>query len=98
MRKIVYGLILTLLFAFAAHAAAVTVSAVGEADIVNGDKSAAKIQATARAKWAALEDASGIRVKAETIVQNAVLVDEAVKNEVSSVIQSYKVTGEEEVS
>lgn len=97
MFKAVYGLIFTLLFAMFAFASApVTVSAVGESDIVLGDKSAAKLQATARAKWAALEDASGVRVKAETIVQNAVLVDEAVKNEVSSVIQSYKITGEEE--
>ncbi|MCD8552911.1 hypothetical protein [Seleniivibrio sp.] len=94
MRKLLLSLTLFMLTVSAF--AAVTVSAVGEADIINGDKSSAKLQATARAKWAALEEASGVRVKSDTIVQNAVLVDEAIKNEVSGVVQSYKVTGEEE--
>lgn len=95
MRKLILGLII-LMFSVSAFAATVTVSAVGEADILNGDKSSAKLQATARAKWAAMEEASGVRVKSETIVQNAVLVDEAIKNEVTGVVRSYKVTGEEE--
>ncbi|MGE4266263.1 MAG: hypothetical protein AB7F25_02390 [Deferribacterales bacterium] len=94
MRKLLLSL--TLFMLAVSSFAAVTVSAVGEADIINGDKSSAKLQATARAKWAALEEASGVRVKSDTIVQNAVLVDEAIKNEVSGVVQSYKVTGEEE--
>ncbi len=84
------------MFSFAAFAAPVTVTAIGEASIVAGDMSSAKIQAVARAKWAAMEEASGIRVKSDTIVQNAVLVDEAIKNEVTGVIQNYTVTGEEE--
>ncbi len=96
MKKILLSLVISLFFTMMSYAAAVTVSAVGEADIVNGDKSAAKLQAVARAKWAAIEDASGVRVKADTIVQNAVLVDEAIKSEISSVVQSYKITGEEE--
>lgn len=95
MKKIL--LILSVfLMASLAMAEVVTVSAVGEADIMNGDTATAKLQAVARAKWAALEQASGVKVKSQTIVQNAVLVDEAIKSDVSGVIQDYKVTGEEQ--
>jgi len=85
-----------LIVSAAAFAAPVTVTAIVEADIMNGDKTSAKMQAVARAKWAAMEEASGVRVKSDTIVQNAMLVDEAIKNEVTGVIQNYTVTGEEE--
>jgi hypothetical protein len=95
MKKIAITLVLVLL-ASVAFAANVTVTAIGEADIIGGDRSSAKMQAVARAKWAAMEEASGVRVKSETIVQNAVLIDEAIKNEVTGVIKNYSVTGEEE--
>jgi len=95
MKKLLLTLIM-LVFSVSAFASAVTVTAIGEADIIGGDKSSAKLQAVARAKWAAMEEASGVRVKSETIVQNAMLVDEAIKNEVTGVIQNYTVTGEEE--
>lgn len=71
-----------------------TVTAVGEAQIKNDDIASAKLRAVARAKWTALEKASGIKVKVETIVQDAVLVDEAIKTEVGGVIEDYKVTDE----
>jgi len=71
-----------------------TVSAVGEAQIKNDDIASAKLRAVARAKWAGLEKAAGIKVKVETIVQDAVLVDEAIKTEVSGVIEDYKITDE----
>jgi len=95
MKKILLTLVV-MVMAAVSFAAPITVSAIGEADIMNGDKSSAKLQAVARAKWAAMEEASGVRVKSDTIVQNAVLVDEAIKNEVTGVIQKYEVTGEEE--
>lgn len=95
MRKLVLTFLAVMVCAVS-FAAPVTVTAIGEADIVGGDKSSAKMQAVARAKWAAMEEASGVRVKSDTIVQNAVLVDEAIKNEVTGVIQNYSVTGEEE--
>ncbi|TYB32752.1 MAG: hypothetical protein FXF49_09885 [Flexistipes sinusarabici] len=71
-----------------------TVTAVGEAQINNDDIASAKLRAVARAKWAALEEAAGIRVKVETIAQDAVLVDEAIKTEVGGVIKDYKITDE----
>lgn len=72
-----------------------TVTAIGEADIVNEDKASARIQAVARAKWAALEQVAGIKVKADTIVMNAQLVDEAVKTETEGIVKDFKVIGEE---
>lgn len=95
MRKLLFTIIIAV-FSFSVYAAPVTVTAIGESDIIGGDKTTAKMQAVARAKWAAMEEASGVRVKSETIVQNAMLVDEAIKNEITGVIQSYEVTGEEE--
>jgi hypothetical protein len=96
MRKSLLLVLSLLLFTFSVFAAPIKVTAIGEADIMNGDKSSARMQAVARAKWTAMEEASGVRVKSETIVQNAMLVDEAIKNEVTGVIQSFSVTGEEE--
>ncbi|MEF3255429.1 MAG: flagellar assembly protein T N-terminal domain-containing protein [Deferribacterales bacterium] len=71
-----------------------TVTATGEANIVNGDIASAKFQALARAKWAALEAAAGVQVKVETIVQNATLVDEAIKSEVKGFVENYKILDE----
>jgi len=71
-----------------------TVTATGEANIVNGDVASAKFQAIARAKWAALEAAAGVQVKVETIVQNSQLIDEAIKNEVKGVVDKYKIIDE----
>lgn len=71
-----------------------TVEAFGEAEITGNDISAAKIQALARAKWSAMEKAAGVQVKVESLVQNAVLVDEAIKSEVKGVIKNYSVLDE----
>lgn len=71
-----------------------TVEAFGEADIQGNDISSAKIQAVARAKWAAMEKAAGVQIKVESLVQNAVLVDEAIKSEVKGVIKKYSVIDE----
>ncbi len=92
MKKIFLILVLVVLTISPVYAK--TVTATGDANIVNGDVAAAKFQAIARAKWAALEAAAGVQVKVETIVQNAQLVDEAIKNEVKGVIDKYKIIDE----
>lgn len=74
----------------------VRVKAIGEADIINGDKTSARLIAVARAKWAALESVAGAKIKSDTVLQNAVLVDESIKTEVDGVIKSFDVIGEEE--
>lgn len=96
MKKIL--LILFFVFAVAwgnsGYASEKTVEATGEAQIINNDLGAAKNQAIVRAKWAALEKAAEVKVKVETIVQNAQLVDEAIKSEVSGAVSSYSVADE----
>jgi hypothetical protein len=63
----------------------------GEAVIVNNDLPSAKAEAVARAKWAAVEQAVGVEVKAQSVVQNMMLVDEAVNKQVNGVVASFKV-------
>lgn len=63
----------------------------GEAAIVNNDIPSAKADAIARAKWAAIEQVVGIDVKAQSIVQNLMMVDEAVSKEIKGAISKYKV-------
>jgi len=88
-------LVIAVLLLITQMAFAKSVTAVGEAQIQNDDKASARIQAIARAKWAALEDAAGIEVKTDAIVQNAQLIDEAVKTNTKGIIKSFKVLKEE---
>ncbi len=67
----------------------------GEAAIVNGDSPSAKMEAVARAKWAAIEKVIGVEVKAQSVVQNMTLFDEAVKSEARGIIKNYDVLGQE---
>jgi len=66
------------------------VDAEGEAVIVKNDMPSAKAEAIARAKWAAIEQTVGVEVKAQSVVQNMTLVDDAVSKQIRGVIASYK--------
>lgn len=94
MCKKIFITAIILLAAFSLHLYAASVEAVGEALIANNDIGAAKNQAIVRAKWAALEKAAQVNVKVETIVQNALLVDESIKSEVSGAIKDFSVIDE----
>lgn len=94
MKKLFF-LFIAVFMCSAVYAQPVKVSAVGEADITGGDTASARTVAIARAKWTALEEAAGVKVKSDAILQNAVLVDEAIKTEVQGVIKSFNITGEE---
>ncbi|MBA4349603.1 MAG: hypothetical protein C0415_06425 [Thermodesulfovibrio sp.] len=67
----------------------------GEAAIVNNDIPSAKTEAVARAKWAAIEQSVGVEVKAQTIVQNMALVDDAISKQIRGVITGHKIVREE---
>lgn len=67
----------------------------GEAIINKNDTVSAKAEAIARAKWNAIENVVGVEVKAQSVVQNMALVDDAVSKEIRGVVQSYKVLNEE---
>lgn len=70
----------------------------GEAAIVNNDVPSARTEAIARAKWAAVEQVTGIEVKAQSVVQNMVLVDDAISKQTRGVISGYNVLNEKDES
>lgn len=82
-------------FPLTAFAKVTCVDAEGEALIVTGNKPAAKIEAVSRAKWAAIEQAVGVEVKAQSVVQNFALVDDAVSRQLKGVVTGHKVLFEE---
>jgi hypothetical protein len=92
-KKLILSILILLvgIFSFAGDK---LVEGAGEALIVGNDINAAKNQAIVRAKWDALEKATSVQVKVETIVQNAMLVDEAIKSEVSGTITDYTIIDE----
>jgi hypothetical protein len=90
-------LILCSMFLLAAtvQAAPTCLDAAGEAVIVNNDLPSARAEAVARAKWAAVEKAVGVEVKAQSVVQNLMLVDEAVSRQINGVVSGHRVLGEQ---
>lgn len=66
------------------------VDAEGEAVIVNNDVPSAKAEAIARAKWSAIEQTVGVEVKAQSVVQNMTLVDDAISKQIRGVISNFK--------
>ena len=66
----------------------------GEAAIIKNDTPSAKMEAIARAKWAAIEQVVGAEIKAQSFVQNFTLVEDVIKTKAGGVVKSYKVLGE----
>jgi len=71
------------------------IDAEGEAPIMNNDVSAAKMEAVARAKWAAIGQTIGMEIKVKTVVQNNALIDEVVIKKINGVVAGFKVLREE---
>ena len=67
----------------------------GEALIINSDIPSAKMEALARAKWAAIEQVVGTAINAQSFVQNFVLVEDVMKTQVAGVVKSYDVLSQE---
>jgi hypothetical protein len=94
MRKITMALIflmVSFIFIPAGISQERCVNSEGEAAIVNKDIPSAKAEAIARAKWAAIEQTVGIEVKAQSLVQNFTLVDEAVKTKIGGVVKRFNI-------
>jgi hypothetical protein len=83
-------LIIFFTFCTTLFAADVTVTVVGEAQIVKGDISTAKIVAEQRAKWTAMEQAAQVKVTTANVIHNAAILDEIVKSEVTGSIKAFK--------
>src|SRR3989304_1016678 len=67
----------------------------GEALIITSDVPSAKMEALARAKWAAIEQVVGTAINAQSFVQNFVLVEDVMKTQVAGVVKSYDVLSQE---
>jgi hypothetical protein len=66
----------------------------GEAVILNNDIPSAKAEAIGRAKWAAMEQVVGVEVNSKSIVQNMMMVDEAIIKRITGSIKSYTLLGQ----
>lgn len=95
-RKLILVLIVLccILYGVNAYCQTRCIDSEGEAVIVNNDVPSAKIEAVARAKWAAIEQTVGVEVKAQSVMQNMALVDDAVSRQIKGDIASYKILGE----
>ena len=94
-RKMIAVVFFAVVLAFSVNgseslAAVKCVDAEGEAVIVNNDVPSAKAEAIARAKWSAIEQAVGVEVKAQSVVQNMTLVDDAISKQIRGVISNFK--------
>jgi hypothetical protein len=67
------------------------VNADAEAAIINNDIPSAKLEATARAKWSAIEKVVGTEIKAASFVQNFTLVEDVIKTKAGGMVKSFKV-------
>lgn len=70
------------------------VDADGEAVIQNNDLPSARLEATARAKWQAIEKTVGIDVKAGSLVSNFAIVEDVIKTQVGGSVKSFTKRGE----
>lgn len=94
-KSVAYLLAGLILAATPVLAAVDCVDSEGEAVINNNDLPSARTEAVARAKWAAIEQSVGVQVKAQSVVQNMALVDDAVSKEVRGVVSGFKLLSEE---
>ena len=96
MRRTVAACLLALsLVPPVAARAATCLDSEGEAAIVNNDVPSARTEAIARAKWSAIEQAVGVEVKAQSVVQNMTLVDDAVSRKIKGIVSGFKVLSQE---
>ena len=65
------------------------VDAEGEAMIHNNDLPSARLEATARAKWQAIEKTVGVDVKAGSLVSNFALVEDVIKTQVGGSVKNF---------
>lgn len=84
------SLLVSLAMPFISEAGVKCIDAEGEAVIVNNDVPSSKTEAIARAKWSAIEQSVGVEVKAQTVVQNFAVVDDAISKNIRGLVTGYK--------
>jgi hypothetical protein len=90
IRLAALAFLVILAFCGSCGAAEKCLDANGSAAIIGNDISSAKLEAAARARWSALEEAAGVEVHAQTLVSNAVLLDDMVSVTAKGTITSSK--------
>ncbi len=70
------------------------VNADGEAAVNNNDVPSARLEAIARAKWAAIEQTVGVDIKAASFISNFVLLEDVIKTKVGGSVKSFKVVNQ----
>ncbi len=71
------------------------IDSTGEAVITGNDIPSARAEAIARAKWNAIEEILGVEVKAQSVVQNMALIDDAISKEIKGYVKDSRVLTEE---
>jgi hypothetical protein len=71
-----------------------TTTVQAEALIVNDDIAAARIQAEARARWAAIEALTPVTMNVSTVIHNAEILDESIKSEITAMVKSFEILDE----
>jgi hypothetical protein len=92
MKKILFFLYFSMFFLVSASpvlSQEKCINTEGEAALVNNDIPSAKLEAIARAKWAAVEQVAGTEIKAQSFVQNFTLVEDVIKTKTGGVVKSY---------
>ncbi|MEK7333034.1 MAG: hypothetical protein AAB017_06620, partial [Nitrospirota bacterium] len=84
------SLLVSLAMPFISEAGVKCIDAEGEAVIVNNDVPSSKTEAIARAKWSAIEQSVWVEVKAQTVVQNFAVVDDAISKNIRGLVTGYK--------
>jgi len=77
-----------------ARAEVTCVDVKGDAAIVNSDLPSAKLEAAARARWAAVEQAVGVEIRSQSLVENATLLDDLVSSKARGTITSSSIITE----
>ncbi|HIJ81846.1 MAG TPA: hypothetical protein HPP76_09070 [Desulfuromonadales bacterium] len=99
MNHVIFRILIVvfLTYCVTGHASAkpVCVNATGESAIIAGDVPSAKVEAINRAKWAAVEEVSGVDVKSKTIVEDSALLDDLITTQTRGVVNSFKVLKEQ---
>jgi hypothetical protein len=66
----------------------------GSAAIISNDVPSAKLEASARARWAVIERAVGVEIHSQTLVENSALLDDLISMTAKGTITSSKVIEE----
>ena len=72
------------------------VETAGSAAVIGNDVASARTEAAARAKWSAIEQAVGVEVRSQTLVQNSMLLDDLVSQKAKGTISSFKILSEQQ--